>query len=96
MDVGSTYLILNPFTGRIVENQNIAININNINWSNQSNYQFTNIDLTRFNSFENLDVISNNLIRSDGVSLNITEKKFKYHDFWVGTDRGEFFIVIPK
>ena len=53
LDVGSTYLILNPFTGRLIENQDIAININNINWSNQSNYQFANIDLTRFNSFEN-------------------------------------------
>ena len=97
LDVGSTYLILNPFTGRLVENQDIAININNINWSNQSNYQFTNIDLTRFNSFENLDVISNNLIRSDGVSLNITAIfKDKYHDFWVGTDRGEVFYCDSK
>jgi hypothetical protein len=97
LDLGNTYKILNPITGKIIEEQDLVININNINWSSSINYDYNNYDLTKYYSFEDYNVISNNLINSNGMNLNVTAVfKDKYHDLWVGTDRGEIFYCDSK
>ena len=97
LDLGNTYKILNPITGKIIEEQDLVININNINWSSSINYDYNNYDLTKYYSFEGYNVISNNLINSNGMNLNVTAVfKDKYHDLWVGTDRGEIFYCDSK
>ena len=97
IDLGNTYIILNPITGKIIEEQDLVINIKNINWSSSSGYGNNNLDLTSYNSFDNISVISNNLINSNGININITAIfKDKYHDLWLGTDRGEIFYCDSK
>ena len=83
IDLGNNYIILNPITGKIIEEQDLVINIKNINWSSSSGYDNNTLDLTIYNSFDNISVISNNLINSNGININITAIfKDKYHDLW--------------
>ena len=97
IDLGNNYIILNPITGKIIEEQDLVINIKNINWSSSSGYDNNTLDLTIYNSFDNISVISNNLINSNGININITAIfKDKYHDLWLGTDRGEIFYCDSK
>ena len=97
LDLGNTYKILNPITGKIIEEQDLVIDINSINWSSSINYDYNNFDLTKYHSFEDYNVISNNLINSNGLNLNVTAVfKDKYHDLWVGTDKGEIFYCDSK
>ena len=97
LDLGNIYKILNPITGKIIEEQDLVMNIDNINWSSSINYDYNNYDLTKYYSFEGYNVISNNLINSNGINLDVTAVfKDKYHDLWVGTDKGEIFYCDSK
>lgn len=97
LDLGNTYKILNPITGKIIEEQDLVINIDNINWSSSINNNYNNFDLTKYYSFEGYNVVSNNLINNNGINLNVTAVfKDKYHDLWVGTDKGEIFYCDSK
>lgn len=97
LDLGNTYKILNPITGKVIEDQDLVINIDNINWSSSINNDYNNFDLTKYYSFEGYNIISNNLINDNGVNLNVTAVfKDKYHDLWIGTDTGEIFYCDSK
>ena len=97
LDLGNTYKVLNPITGKVIEDQDLVINIDNINWSSSINNDYNNFDLTKYYSFEGYNVISNNLINDNGVNLNVTAIfKDKYHDLWIGTDKGEIFYCDSK
>tara|TARA_B100001142_G_scaffold330351_1_gene398433 strand:- start:26763 stop:28382 length:1620 start_codon:yes stop_codon:yes gene_type:complete len=97
LDLGNTYKVLNPITGKVIEDQDLVINIDSINWSSSINNDYNNFDLTKYYSFEGYNVISNNLINDNGVNLNVTAIfKDKYHDLWIGTDKGEIFYCDSK
>ena len=97
LDLGNTYKILNPITCKVIEDQDLVINIDNINWSSSINNDYNNFDLTKYYSFEDYNIISNNLINDNGVNLNVTAVfKDKYHDLWIGTDTGEIFYCDSK
>ena len=97
LDLGNTYKVLNPITGKLIEDQDLVVNIDSINWSSSINNDYNNFDLTKYYSFEGYNVISNNLINDNGVNLNVTAIfKDKYHDLWIGTDKGEIFYCDSK
>ena len=97
LDLGNTYKVLNPITGKVIEDQDLVINIDSINWSSSINNDYNNFDLTKYYSFEGYNVISNNLINDNGMNLNVTTIfKDKYHDLWIGTDKGEIFYCDSK
>ena len=97
LDLGNTYKVLNPITGKVIEDQDLVVNIDSINWSSSINNDYNNFDLTKYYSFEGYNVISNNLINDNGVNLNVTAIfKDKYHDLWIGTDKGEIFYCDSK
>ena len=97
LDLGNTYKVLNPITGKVIEDQDLVLNIDSINWSSSINNDYNNFDLTKYYSFEGYNVISNNLINDNGVNLNVTAIfKDKYHDLWIGTDKGEIFYCDSK
>ena len=91
-------IVLNPYTGNIVtyEEHQIEYSVLNsihINWSSTRYDDFNiQIDLKRFSSFNNYNIISNDYMEYNGSFIRITNViKDSKNILWIGTDRGDLF-----
>ena len=91
LNVGSEFIVLNPYTGSIVTDE--VDGYSDIEWTGSSrNILSHNFDLSRFHSYEGYNFISNSQIEYDGRFLDITAITLDDNYLWVGTNSGEIFL----
>jgi len=91
INLGSEILVLNPYTGQLIEDE--INDYNNIKWtSSYRNLLSDNYDLTNFHSFDGYHFMSNQLIQYNGMDINISSIARDGSSIWVGTDSGEIFL----
>ena len=94
LQVGSEYLILDPYTGKLVEyDENIFINEESIIWSSSSrDLESNTFHLNSLNSVEGFNIISNEYIEMNDRILTVsTILHDENNNVWVGTYSGEIF-----
>ena len=91
-------IVLYPYTGNVItyEEHQIEYSVLNdiyINWSSTRYDDFIiQIDLKRFSSFNDYNIISNDYMEYNGSFIRITNViKDSNNILWIGTDRGDLF-----
>tara|TARA_Y100000590_G_scaffold450336_1_gene589814 strand:+ start:326 stop:1930 length:1605 start_codon:yes stop_codon:yes gene_type:complete len=98
LDLGQTIAVLDPITGKFIELADSEYNAYNANWSSSEyNLSLSDIDLSRYFSFDGYNIIANNKIEHNNRVIYLTTVlKDKFNDYWIGTDSGEIFYCDSK
>tara|TARA_B100000029_G_scaffold511446_1_gene605503 strand:+ start:146 stop:1759 length:1614 start_codon:yes stop_codon:yes gene_type:complete len=92
--IGGEYLILDPYSGKIIENdEDLYINLDGIIWSASSkDLNNQSFSLNKLVSTDGYNIISNQYIEKNNHILTITSVlNDSNNNIWVGTNSGELF-----